>query len=158
MSRLGNGSPSCCAPIESSKGDAALNTNTRQVLIAELAAAHITGNLVVLIARVVAGEPAPISYILSVPVFIAALAATVLLAALLGRAGVASLRPLLILQLLMLSGCFLICVANDVWIDPNDGKALIAGMLGRVSNGCAECHRAGLDKKYAFDCRDDHEY
>jgi Protein of unknown function (DUF1275) len=38
--------------------------------------AHITGNLVVLIARVVAGDHAPISYILSVPVFVAALALT----------------------------------------------------------------------------------
>jgi uncharacterized membrane protein YoaK (UPF0700 family) len=94
-----------------------------------LFSAHITGNLVVLIARVVAGEQAPISYILSVPVFIAALALTTLLAALLGRAGVASLRPLLILQLLLFSGCFLICVAADARIDPSDGKALIAGML-----------------------------
>ena len=50
------------------------------------------GNLVVLIARVVAGDYAPISYILSVPVFVAALALTTLFAALLGRAGMASLR------------------------------------------------------------------
>ena len=94
-----------------------------------LFSAHITGNLVVLIAHVVAGEHAPISYILSIPVFVAALAATTLLAALLGRAGVASLRPLLILQLLLLSGCFLICVAGDVRIDSTDGKGLIAGMM-----------------------------
>jgi uncharacterized membrane protein YoaK (UPF0700 family) len=91
--------------------------------------AHITGNLVVLIARVVVGEHAPISYILSVPVFVAALALTTLLAALLGRAGIASLRPLLMLQLLLLSGCFLICVAGDARIDPTGGNALIAGML-----------------------------
>jgi uncharacterized membrane protein YoaK (UPF0700 family) len=91
--------------------------------------AHITGNLVVLITRVVAGENAPISYILSVPVFIAALAVTTLLAALLGRAGIASLRPLLILQLLLLSGCLLLCVATGARIDPTDAKALLAGML-----------------------------
>ena len=91
--------------------------------------AHITGNLVVLIARVVAGEHAPISYILSVPMFVAALAVTTLSAALLGRAGIASLQPLLILQLLLLSACFLICVAADAPIYPTDGKALIAGML-----------------------------
>ena len=91
--------------------------------------AHITGNLVVLIARVVAGDHAPISYILSVPVFVAALALTTLFAALLGRAGMASLRPLLILQFLLLSGSFLLCVATDARIDPTDGKALIAGML-----------------------------
>jgi uncharacterized membrane protein YoaK (UPF0700 family) len=91
--------------------------------------AHITGNLVVLVARVVAGDHAPISYVLSVPVFVAALALTTLFAALLGRAGMASLRPLLILQLLLLSGCFLLCVASGAPIDPTDGKALTAGML-----------------------------
>jgi uncharacterized membrane protein YoaK (UPF0700 family) len=89
--------------------------------------AHITGNLVVLIARVVAGEHAPISYILSVPVFVAALAVTTLLAALLGRVGIASLRPLLLLQLLLLSGCFFLCVGSGAQIDPSD--ALIPGML-----------------------------
>ena len=91
--------------------------------------AHITGNLVVLVARVVAGDHAPISYILSVPVFVAALALTTLFAALLGRAGLASLRPLLILQFLLLSGCFLLCAASGAPIDPSDGNALIAGML-----------------------------
>lgn len=82
-----------------------------------LVTAHITGNLVVLIARVVAGESAPISYILSVPVFIAALAATTLLAALLARAGATSLQPLLILQFLLLSGTFLLCVRHDRCVD-----------------------------------------
>jgi uncharacterized membrane protein YoaK (UPF0700 family) len=91
--------------------------------------AHITGNLVVLIARVVVGEHAPISYILSVPVFVAALAMTTLLASLLGRTGITSLLPLLALQLLLLSGSFLVCVVNDARIDPTDGKALTAGML-----------------------------
>ena len=69
------------------------------------------------------------SYIFSVPVFAAALALTTVFAPLLGRAGIASLRPLLILQLLLLSGCFLLCVASGARIDPTDGKALIAGML-----------------------------
>jgi hypothetical protein len=41
----------------------------------------------------------------------------------------ASLRPLLILQLLLLSGCFLLCVASGAPIDPTDGKTLTAGML-----------------------------
>jgi uncharacterized membrane protein YoaK (UPF0700 family) len=94
-----------------------------------LFAAHITGNLVVLIARVVADDHAPLSYILSVPVFVAALGMTTKFAALLGRAGIASLRPLLILQLLLLSGSFLLCVASGAPIYPTDGKALAAGML-----------------------------
>ena len=91
--------------------------------------AHITGNIVVLIARVFAGEKGPLSYILSAPVFIAALAVTTLLAALLGRARIASLRPLLILQLLLLSGCFLLCVAAGARINPSEPTALLVGML-----------------------------
>src|SRR5208337_5417068 len=35
--------------------------------------AHITGNLVILAAHVVSGETAPMSYLISVPVFMAAL-------------------------------------------------------------------------------------
>jgi uncharacterized membrane protein YoaK (UPF0700 family) len=54
--------------------------------------AHVTGSFVILIARVVAGGDASMSHILSVPVFIAALALTATSAVLLGRAGIASLR------------------------------------------------------------------
>jgi uncharacterized membrane protein YoaK (UPF0700 family) len=110
--------------------------------------AHITGNLVVLIARVVAGEHASISYILSVPVFIAALAATALLAAMLGRAGVASLCPLLTLQLLLLFGSLFVCIAGDAPIDPSGGNALIAGMLAvsamAVQNAIVQVSVAGM--------------
>jgi uncharacterized membrane protein YoaK (UPF0700 family) len=110
--------------------------------------AHITGNLVVLVARVVAGDHALTSYILSVPVFVAALALTTLFAALLGRAGMASLRPLLILQLLLLSGCFLLCVASGAPIDPTDGRALTAGMLAvsgmAVQNAIVQVSTKGM--------------
>ena len=110
--------------------------------------AHITGNFVVLIARFVAGEHAPVSYIMSVPVFVVALAATTLLAALLGRAGIASLRPLLILQFLLLSGCFLVCVTANTRIDPDNGNALIAGMLAvfamGVQNGIVQASVKGM--------------
>jgi uncharacterized membrane protein YoaK (UPF0700 family) len=119
--------------------------------------AHITGNLVVLIARVVAGEHALLSYILSVPVFVAALAVTTLLAALLGRAGIASLRLLLVLQLLLLCGCFLICLATNAQIDPTDGNALIAGMLAVSAMAVQNAIRAGFDQGYAIHCGYDHE-
>jgi uncharacterized membrane protein YoaK (UPF0700 family) len=92
--------------------------------------AHITGNLVVLMARVVAGENAPIASILSVPVFVAALACTSLLAARLGQAGKSSLRLLLLMQLLLLTGFFLLSIASGAHIDLSGGKALLAGMLG----------------------------
>ena len=53
--------------------------------------AHVTGNLVVLAAHVVAGSKASLALIISVPVFIAAIALTRLLAAGFERVGIA--RP-----------------------------------------------------------------
>jgi uncharacterized membrane protein YoaK (UPF0700 family) len=92
--------------------------------------AHITGNLVILAAHLVTGGSAQLAPILSVPVFIAVLALTRLLANGLEAIGLASLRPLLALQLLLLA-CFLaLGVAAEPSIDPNAPNAIIAGMLG----------------------------
>jgi uncharacterized membrane protein YoaK (UPF0700 family) len=92
--------------------------------------AHITGNLVILAAHLVSGGRAPLAPILSVPVFIAVLALTRLLASGLEAIGLASLRPLLALQLLLLA-CFLaLCFAAGPGINPNAPNAIIAGMLG----------------------------
>lgn len=92
--------------------------------------AHITGNLVVLAARLVAGDSAPLSYLISVPVFILALGLTRLLANGLERFGVPSLRPLLLLQLLLLGSFLASCVAIGSPVDPNAVTAIVAGMLG----------------------------
>src|SRR3954468_14997531 len=66
--------------------------------------AHVTGNLVVLVAHLATGSRASVANILSVPVFVVALGLTRLLAGVLERIGFASLRPLLVLQLLLLAG------------------------------------------------------
>jgi uncharacterized membrane protein YoaK (UPF0700 family) len=92
--------------------------------------AHITGNLVVLAAHVVAGDEAPLALMLSVPVFIVVLAATRLLAAALDAVHVASLRPLLLLQFLLLAGFFALCVGGGWRLDLNSANATVAGMLG----------------------------
>ena len=92
--------------------------------------AHITGNLVVLAAHVVAGEPTILSYILSVPVFMLALLLTRLLAGALERGGRDTLGPLLLLQLLSLAGFLALCVTAGPWIDPNATAAVFAGMFG----------------------------
>jgi uncharacterized membrane protein YoaK (UPF0700 family) len=92
--------------------------------------AHITGNLVVLAARVVAGGEAPIAPMLAVPVFMAALGLTRLLVAGLEAIGIASLRPLLLLQMLLLAGFFVLCVAAGARIQPDAAIAILAGMLG----------------------------
>jgi uncharacterized membrane protein YoaK (UPF0700 family) len=92
--------------------------------------AHITGNLVVLAAHLVAGEPTIFSYILSVPVFMLVLFLTRLLAGGLERAGRETLGPLLLLQLLSLALFLVLCVTAGPWIDPNATAAVLAGMFG----------------------------
>jgi uncharacterized protein DUF1275 len=72
--------------------------------------AHITGNIVVLAAHIVAGDPTIFSYVLSVPVFMLVVLLTRLLAGTLEQAGVSTLQPLLLLQLLFLVAFFCICV------------------------------------------------
>jgi uncharacterized membrane protein YoaK (UPF0700 family) len=90
--------------------------------------AHITGNLVILASHIVNGGEAPVAPMLSVPVFMVMLVLTRLLVGGLESLGVASLRPLLLLQLLLLA-CFF-CVAAGPHIDPKATIAIVAGMLG----------------------------
>src|SRR5260370_15812160 len=92
--------------------------------------AHVTGNLVILAAHLVSGRGARVAPMLSVPVFVAALGLTRLLAGALERIGFASLRPLLLLQLLLLVGFLVLCVSAGPRIDPNATKAILGGMLG----------------------------
>jgi uncharacterized membrane protein YoaK (UPF0700 family) len=92
--------------------------------------AHITGNFAILASRIVTGGAAPVAPMLSVPVFMAVLGLTRLLVGGLESIGVASLRPLLLLQLLLLAGFLVLCVAAGPRIDPNGGNAILGGMLG----------------------------
>jgi len=95
-----------------------------------LFAAHVTGNLVILAAHLAGGGETLVAAMLSVPVFVAALGLTRLLAGALERIGFASLRPLLLLQLLLLTGSFVLCASAGPRIDPDATKAILAGMLG----------------------------
>jgi uncharacterized membrane protein YoaK (UPF0700 family) len=92
--------------------------------------AHVTGNLVILAAHLVSGSGAPVASMLSVPVFVAALGLTRLLAGALTRIGFASLRPLLLLQLLLLVGFLVLCISAGPRIDADAPIAILAGMLG----------------------------
>ena len=92
--------------------------------------AHVTGNAVVLAAKFVARDEAPLAFLISVPVFVAVLALTTLLAAGLERRQMPTLLPLLLLQFLLLSAFFAISLAADERIDPNTGRMIFAGMLG----------------------------
>lgn len=68
--------------------------------------AHITGNLVILASHIVNGGEAPVAPMLSVPVFMVVLGLMRLLVGGLESLGLASLRTLLLLQLLLLAGFF----------------------------------------------------
>jgi len=92
--------------------------------------AHITGNLVILAAHVVVHDPATIAPMLSVPVFIIVIILTRVLAGRLKSMGVAILRPLLLLQFILIAGFLALCIAAGPRIDPNATNAIIAGMLG----------------------------
>src|SRR6202035_850675 len=85
--------------------------------------AHITGNLVVLAAHVVAGDPTIFSYVLSVPVFMIMLFLTRLFAGGLEQAGVSTLRPLLLLQLSFLAVFLSLCVVAGAWRGAHQGTA-----------------------------------
>jgi uncharacterized membrane protein YoaK (UPF0700 family) len=92
--------------------------------------AHITGNIVVLAAHIVAGDPAIFSYILSVPVFMLVLLLTRVLASGLERSRLSTLPPLLLLQLIFLAAFLGLCVRAGPWRNPNALLAIIAGMFG----------------------------
>jgi uncharacterized membrane protein YoaK (UPF0700 family) len=92
--------------------------------------AHVTGNIVVLAAHAVTGVPAVYSYIISVPIFMLVLFLTRLFATGLEKAGLSTLRPLLLVQLLLLIAFLVLCVAGSPWSDPNSVPSTIAGMFG----------------------------
>ncbi len=92
--------------------------------------AHITGNLVILAAHVVTGTRVGIAPIVSVPVFILVLGLMRLLAAGLESVGIASLRPLLVLQFVLLAGFLAVSVSTGPRIDPDAASGVLAGMLG----------------------------
>jgi uncharacterized membrane protein YoaK (UPF0700 family) len=91
--------------------------------------AHITGNLVILAAHLVSGGVAPVAHILSVPVFVAALGLTRLLAGGLETLGLATLRPPLALQALLLAGAFFFGVNAGAPFDPTEPRAVTAGLF-----------------------------
>jgi uncharacterized membrane protein YoaK (UPF0700 family) len=90
--------------------------------------AHITGNVVILAAHLITGDPAILSYILAVPVFMAVLLLTSLFANGLERSGVATLRILLSLQLMLLVGFLMLSLLYSARL--NSALAVVTGMIG----------------------------
>jgi uncharacterized membrane protein YoaK (UPF0700 family) len=86
--------------------------------------------LAILAAHIVAGDEIPIAKMLSVPIFATMAGLTFVLAGSQESIGLASLRPLLLLQLLLLAGFLVICIAAGPHVDPNASCGIVAGMLG----------------------------
>jgi uncharacterized membrane protein YoaK (UPF0700 family) len=92
--------------------------------------AHITGNLIIIAAHLVTGTRVDIDPVLSVPVFILALALTRVAVAGLEALGIESLRPLLMSQFVLLAGFLTLAVLSDARANPNSPTAVLAAMLG----------------------------
>ena len=92
--------------------------------------AHITGNLVILAAHIVARSEASPALLISVPVFVVGLALTSIFARALERAGASPLRAFLWLQLMLLSAFLAICVAAGPGVSANAPSMVVAGMFG----------------------------
>jgi uncharacterized membrane protein YoaK (UPF0700 family) len=94
-----------------------------------LFSAHVTGNLIILIAHLVARRADNTCLFLSVPIFVLMLGLTGLLFAALKARHINPLRPLLLLQFLMLGGSLVVWAASG---HPSASEArgiIIAGQL-----------------------------
>jgi uncharacterized membrane protein YoaK (UPF0700 family) len=94
-----------------------------------LFAAHITGNIVVLAAHVVTGKFSQSGPLLAVPVFMVVLGVVALIAGQMERRGFSLLTPLLILQLLLLMGSFVLAKTLGPFADMDGLAAVSTGML-----------------------------
>ena len=91
--------------------------------------AHVTGNLVVIAALVVRGGPPNIAQVLAVPVFIVAVGAVWLIAKASDRRGPALVRPLLLVQFLLLMCVLTFSVMNDPALKPHGLMATFVAMI-----------------------------
>ncbi len=94
-----------------------------------LFSAHVTGNLVILTAHIVARRADNACLVLSVPVFILVLGLTRLLVAGWEARHTSPLRPLLLLQFLMLGGSFVLGLLSEDQREPEARSILLAGQL-----------------------------
>lgn len=92
--------------------------------------AHITGNLVVLASRVIAGDFAVLSHILAVPVFVVAALVAALFARRLEAKGSETLCPLLSLELTLLVAFLMLAVRYPTRFDPDSPLSVAVGMCG----------------------------
>jgi len=102
----------------------------------KLFTAHVTGNLVVIAALLVRGGPPNLAQILAVPVFILAVGGVWLIAKHLNKRGPALVRPLLLVQFLLLACVLMVAVVYHPAADPHGLIAVIAAMIAVSAMAC----------------------
>jgi uncharacterized membrane protein YoaK (UPF0700 family) len=98
--------------------------------------AHVTGNIVVVGALIVRHNRVNPAQILAVPVFTVAVAVTWLISRALGRRGKALMRPLLLIQFLLITSLLIFSVLAKPTADPHGLMATIAAMIAVTAMGC----------------------
>jgi uncharacterized membrane protein YoaK (UPF0700 family) len=103
--------------------------------------AHVTGNLVVVTAALVAGEPLKWAQALAIPIFMLAVAAVWSIARSSGRQSVSLVRLLLIVQFLLLATVLIVAVSAKPSTEPH---GLIAGAVAMIAVAAMACQFALL--------------
>ena len=98
--------------------------------------AHVTGNIVVIGALMVRHNRVNPAQILAIPVFILAVAATWLIARASGRRGIRLMRPLLLIQFLLITCLLTFSAITKPSSDPHGLMATIAAMIAVTAMGC----------------------
>ena len=109
--------------------------------------AHVTGNLVILAAHLVGGAPIEMAVLLSLPIFVLALGLARLLASGLDAAGYTTLRPLLLLQFILLASFLSLALAEHLGSNSAASIVTVGGLLGvsamAVQNGLVQVSLKG---------------
>jgi uncharacterized membrane protein YoaK (UPF0700 family) len=98
--------------------------------------AHVTGNIVVIGALIVRHNRVNPAQILAIPVFIVAVGATWLIAKLSGKRGIGLMRPLLVIQFLLITCVLIFSAIVKPSADPHGLMATIAAMIAVTAMGC----------------------
>ena len=98
--------------------------------------AHITGNIVVIGALIVRHDRVNPAQILAIPVFILAVALTWLIAKASGRRGTSLMRPLLLIQFLLITCLLIFSAITKPSADPHGLTGTIAAMIAVTAMGC----------------------
>jgi len=98
--------------------------------------AHVTGNIVVIGALIVRHNRINPAQILAVPIFILSVAVTWLIAKAWGRRGTGLMRPLLLIQFLLITCLLIFSVITKPSADPHGVMATIAAMIAVAAMGC----------------------